>query len=183
LKIYTGFGDKGKTALLGGKVVSKSDSRVHLYGTLDELNSFLGLLLVNIQTAELKDLILELQNEIFVLSSEIAAGDEKMLASFKDKIGAPQVDKLEAAIDRLSDKIPPLKKFILPGGSEAAAVAHIARTVCRRAERLWVELNAQDPLPFEQGVYLNRLSDLLFVVARYLNVINGTPEITWQGLR
>ncbi len=183
MKIYTGFGDQGKTSLFGGKVVSKNDPRVNLYGTLDELNSFLGLVIAKSANKAVNETLEIIQNELFVLSTHIAAGDSKSTAGLKDKISKEHIRSMEQTIDRFNEQLPELKQFILPGGNEAAAVAHIARTVCRRAERLWVELNEREELPAEQGVYLNRLSDLLFVIARYLNLSLGGMETFWRGLR
>jgi len=183
MKIYTGFGDAGKTALLGGEVVLKSNARVHLYGTLDELNSVIGLLRSHVVNADVNGRLLQIQHQIFVLSAEIAAGNEQAQNKLSEHIEAGHIQDLENSIDAMSAQMPPLKNFILPGGTEAAAFSHLARTVCRRAERLLVELQQLQSLRPPLLIYLNRLSDYFFVLARFLNFLAGQPDVSWQGLK
>ncbi len=183
MKIYTGVGDKGKTHLFGGQVVSKSALRIETYGTLDELNSFLGLLESKLSNAEINQLLEKLQSQIFTLSSEIATPDEIQRAKFKERIGTEDIRFLEQTIDHYSEKLPQLKSFILPGGGEAGALCHIARTICRRAERNLIRWGQEEAVENQWIVYLNRLSDLLFVLARYLNLMEGKQETVWKGLR
>ncbi len=183
MKIYTGFGDEGKTALLGGKVVPKNDVRVHLYGTLDELNSVLGLLRGKVDEADSDAMLLQIQHQLFVFSSEIAAGNEQAKNKLTQRIEEEHIKALETSIDKISEKIPPLKNFILPGGTEAAAFSHLARTICRRAERILVELHQFQSMRPALLVYLNRLSDYFFILARYFNFLAGQPDVSWQGLQ
>lgn len=183
MKIYTGFGDAGKTSLLGGAVVPKNDARVHLYGTLDELNSVIGLLRSKVDEQHSTDLLLQIQHHVFVLSSELAAGTEQATSKLTELITEEHIHMLEAAIDAMSEILPPLKNFILPGGTEAAGFSHLARTVCRRAERLLVELQQLQSVRPAALIYLNRLSDYFFVLARYLNFLSGVADVSWPGLK
>ncbi|HED11998.1 MAG TPA: cob(I)yrinic acid a,c-diamide adenosyltransferase [Caldithrix abyssi] len=183
MKIYTGFGDKGKTALFGGGRVDKHDLRVECYGTIDELNSQLGFVNSFPLSPETGDIILRLQNELFILGSEVATPDERQREGFTEHIDGGRVQELEKTIDLLQNRLSPLKKFILPGGSPAAAACHVARTICRRAERLLSRLNAHEDVENNWLVYLNRLSDLLFVLARIINKESSTADIVWQGIR
>ncbi len=183
MKIYTGFGDKGKTALFGGGRVDKHDLRVECYGTIDELNSQLGFVNSFPLSPETGDLILRLQNELFILGSEVATPDEKQRAGFTEHIDTERTIELEKTIDALQEQLTPLKKFILPGGSPAAAACHVARTICRRAERHLSLLSTLEQTENVWLVYLNRLSDLLFVLARIINKESSTPDIVWQGIR
>jgi len=181
MKIYTGFGDRGKTSLFGGEVVQKDDPRIELYGTLDELNSLLGLLRAKNTDKQIDSRLRREQSHIFTLSSEIATPDPKIRHKIPSPLTLTEAGQLEKEMDELSQKLPALKNFILPGGSEAAAIAHIARTVCRRCERLFVALHEQSKQREELLVYLNRLSDWLFLIARYLNKLSNIKETTWDG--
>ncbi len=183
MKIYTGAGDSGSTHLFGGKKVLKSDWRIETYGTLDELNSFLGLLQAKLVNAQIKKLLEKIQAQIFTLSSEVATPDEIQRSKFKDRIGQPEIQFLEQTIDHYAAQLPELKSFILPGGGEKGALCHVARTICRRAERNLIRWSEEEAIENQWIVYLNRLSDLLFVLARYLNLLDGRQEITWKGLR
>ncbi|HHM01922.1 MAG TPA: cob(I)yrinic acid a,c-diamide adenosyltransferase [Caldithrix abyssi] len=183
MKIYTGFGDKGQTALFGGSTVNKHDLRVECYGTIDELNSQLGFVNSFSPSPETGELILRIQNELFILGSEVATPDKKQRERFTDHIDAGHIEELEKTIDLLQNHLQPLKKFILPGGAPAAAACHVARTVCRRAERLLSLLNSHEQIEKNWLVYLNRLSDLLFVLARIINKESSKPDIVWQGIR
>jgi len=181
MKIYTKTGDEGKTSLFGGKRVWKDDLRIQAYGTVDELNSILGLALNEIKNEELKKVISSIQNELFVLGSDLATPAEKN----KIKIKVPRVDasntkQIENLIDKFDSQLPSLKNFILPGGLKGAAFLHNARTVCRRTEREVVALSKIDEVNHEIIIYLNRLSDLLFVLARYENYSNKIADVIWQ---
>ena len=172
-KIYTRTGDRGETGLGDGTRVAKDDPRVHALGAVDELNSQLGLLLAESLTPEVRACLLRIQHDLFDLGGELSIPGHRLLSE-------GQVSQLEHWIDHHNAALPPLKEFILPGGSREAALAHVARTVCRRAERALVTLR-QDQDAAELGVrYLNRLSDLLFVLARVLNRARGEPDVLWQ---
>lgn len=180
-KLYTGTGDKGQTALVGGKKVSKAHPRLEAYGTVDELNAHLGLLIAHLEEPSVKKLLLFVQHKLFNLGGYLATEHETPTKTLC-QISKHDVERLEEALDQLDSELPPLQAFILPGGSPQAAQAHVCRTVCRRAERRMVQLT-------ETGIYLeaaavvfmNRLSDLLFVVARSENLRNGKSEIIWNN--
>ncbi len=174
MKIYTGSGDRGQTSLFGGKKVPKDNLRVQVYGTLDEVNSMIGFLRSKNNFQAVDSSLRKIQNDIFVLSAEIASPGQK---SIEKKIDQISIEYLEKLIDSLSDELVPLKKFILPGGCEVAAICHLTRTICRRAERLFVELLHQEEFRKELLVYINRLSDFFFVLARYLNFSEGVEDI------
>ncbi len=183
MNIYTKTGDQGKTSLVGGLRIDKSDLALDVYGTIDELNSFLGYLQSKINTGSCHEILNRIQNQLFVLSAEIATPDAQKRAAYKDRISEEDIAFLEQTIDEISEKLPQLRAFILPGGSERGAICHIARTVCRRAERLLVKWSQEQEIEPIWLKYLNRLSDLLFVFARYLNKIDGRQEIKWGGVR
>ena len=180
MKIYTGFGDTGKTSLLGGKKVDKNNPQVELYGTLDELNSFIGLLLTKKVPDQIRDQLLKIQSQIFILSSEAAKPAGKEIKNSIEKIGQNDIDFLEENIDSISAKLEPLIFFILPGGSEESALSHICRTVCRRAERLLSGLYHENILRDTLLIYLNRLSDYFFVTARFLNHVHGIKDVKME---
>jgi len=183
MKIYTGFGDEGKTALFGGETVKKNHMRVEMYGTLDELNSLIGILRNKNTDKEIDQILSKVQNEIFTYGAEIATPDAGKREKFTDQISEIHINALENSIDKYSEKIPALNKFILPGGSEAASYAHLARTVCRRAERMLISLANEIDIRGSLIIYLNRLSDLFFVLARYQNVLNSVDDVVWEGIR
>ena len=183
MKIYTGFGDKGNTALFGGQTVKKDNLRVEMYGTLDELNSFLGILSNKNKDSEIGTIVNNIQNEIFIFGSEMATPPAKERGSLAEYISEKHVNELEKAIDKITEELPELKNFILPGGSEAACYSHVARTVCRRAERMLIKLAEGTEIREVLIVYLNRLSDLLFTIARYENKIEHINEVIWEGIR
>lgn len=183
MKIYTGFGDDGKTALFGGETVQKNHSRVEMYGTLDELNSLIGLLRNKNQNKDIDKLLKDIQNGLFTYGAEIATPNIEKRASFSEHISDIHITSLEAIIDRYMEKLPSLTKFVLPGGCEAAGFAHLARTVCRRAERMLISLANEIEIRRELIVYLNRLGDLLFVIARYENMLNEVNDVIWDGIR
>lgn len=182
MKIYTGFGDKGNTALFGGQVVLKSDLRVDLYGTLDELNSIIGLLKTKIDDEHSGQILERIQNELFVCSAEIATPDKEKHRNFDHLIEQEDVARLEQEIDRMDEQLPPLRNFILPGGCEAAALAHVARTVCRRAERILTALSQSTDMRIILNTYLNRLGDHLFMMARYQNHLRRMRDVIWKGI-
>lgn len=181
MKIYTKTGDSGETSLFGGRRVWKDDLRISAYGTVDELNAVLGIALTEINDEELKIVLKSLQNELFVLGSDLATPLDKGNKGFQiPRIEKSYSERLEKLIDNFDAKLPELKNFILPGGSKGAANLHLARTVCRRAEREVVSLSRNEEINVEVEIYLNRLSDLLFVLARYQNFVTGTKDINWQ---
>lgn len=180
-KIYTKTGDKGETSLIGGTRVPKYHERIEAYGTLDELNSYLGLLRDQAIDAHSRTLLLEIQDRIFTAESLLAADP---LKEFKTLPGLTESDiqLLEDEIDKMNETLPPLSSFILPGGQASASLSHVARCVCRRAERLTIKLveNNAETLQGDLVVkYLNRLSDFLFVLARKLTHDNNGTETPW----
>jgi cob(I)alamin adenosyltransferase len=180
-KLYTRGGDRGETSLFGGERVPKDHLRVDAYGQLDELSAALGLLIVALPADELRDQLQQVQNELFDLGAELATPPESRL-EYKLPPGVEEADwrRLERLLDAYDAQVPPLRTFVLPGGHETAARAHLARTVCRRAERAVVHLAHEEEVRADVITYLNRLSDFLFVVARLLNVRAGVPEVEWQ---
>ncbi len=172
-KIYTRTGDKGTTGLGGGIRVDKDSPRVEAYGTVDELNSVLGLLLADDLPDDIRDVLIDVQHDLFDLGSELCVPGRSRLSDH-------QVKRLEETLDALNEGLSPLKEFILPGGGRQAAVCHLARTVCRRAERRTISLNKAEAVSAVAMQYLNRLSDLLFVMARYLNKHAGGNDVLWQ---
>lgn len=171
MKIYTRTGDRGETSLFGGARVPKNDSRIDAYGTIDELNSHLGVVLA----IEANDQLLAVQRDLFEIGAHLASPGTSRFT------GVPQsrIDELERGIDAMEAELAPLKSFILPGGTPAAAQLHVARTVCRRAERLVVALHDDDPATQSSIAYLNRLSDYLFVAARYANHKRDVEDVPW----
>jgi cob(I)alamin adenosyltransferase len=188
MKIYTGGGDQGKTSLFSGERVFKAHARIDAYGDVDELNSVLGALAaaLPVQAAEIGTAIARLQADLMKVGAWLATSPESPALAQIEALTTADAAALEAAIDHLDASLPTLRSFILPGGHPAAAWAHIARTVCRRAERRVVGLNGADADPARQGhyagllVYLNRLSDYLFVLARHLNHVTGISERIWK---
>jgi cob(I)alamin adenosyltransferase len=172
-KIYTRTGDAGTTGLGDGKRVSKDSLRVHTMGEVDELNAVIGILLTETLPQDIEALLTGVQHDLFDLGGEICIPGMAL-------ISAAQVERLETELDRLNEDLEPLKDFILPGGSRAAAYAHLARTVCRRAERSIVALALEEAVNDAPRQYLNRLSDLLFVLGRSLNRSAGCGDVLWQ---
>jgi len=180
VRIYTRTGDGGETALLGGQRVRKSALRVEAYGELDELNACLGLALAAEADAPTANLLIEIQRHVFALSARLAdARDGAEAPTEKTAFPEAHVARLERAIDLAEEALPPLRTFVIPGGTEVAARLHLARTVCRRAERRLVALAGTENVPAVFLAYLNRLSDLLFVLARAANHQAGVPEAPW----
>jgi cob(I)alamin adenosyltransferase len=180
MKIYTRKGDKGQTSLIGRSGVDKDSPRIEAYGTVDELNAVLGLAVLSVVTSSIKALLVQIQNELFALGADLA----QVGTGRRFRIGEAEWQDLESKIDRYEEELTALHHFVLPGGSPGAALLHFARTVCRRAERLTVKAFKGDPtLNPESLIYLNRLSDLLFVLARFENMQAGEKELTWRGDR
>ncbi len=182
MKIYTKRGDQGETDLLGGGRVSKDCARVEAYGAVDELNACLGQCAAESTHDDLGEIVRDIQSSLFDLGGYLASPDTER----REKASIPQpedpdVEKLEAHIDVLEGELEPLTRFILPGGTRAAAALHLARTVCRRAERREIALHRVEPLSAAALRYLNRLSDLLFVMARVENRRAGVADIEWVG--
>ena len=179
MKIYTKTGDKGYTSLIGGTRVPKHHLRIESYGTVDELNSYIGL--IRDQTdlqAETKELLKEIQDRLFTIGSSLASDPEKSKMKIPD-LHEKDIELLETEIDTMNEQLPDLKHFILPGGSTSVSFCHIARCVCRRAERITVHLAEDSFVDQKISIYLNRLSDFLFVLARKLCFDNSLPENQW----
>ncbi len=178
MKIYTKTGDDGTTALFGGERVSKDNLRLEAYGTVDELNAVLGMAQVKV-SSDLNEFVNSLQNDLFILGADLASplGTK---SDYVPRVDKKMIEELEKSIDKYSDLIPELKQFILPGGSEGSGILHFARTVCRRAERNTVTLAKSIEINVNVIVYLNRLSDLLFVLSRYENAVRGIEDIPWK---
>ncbi len=182
LKIYTKTGDKGKTSLIGGTKVPKSNIRIEAYGTIDELNSFIGLTADYINRQDVKTILKEIQDRLFTIGSSLACDpDKEPLLKIPD-LKESDIEFLEKNIDAMNTELKPMKSFILPGGHVAISTAHVTRCVCRRAERICVNMQEQqleiDPLIIK---YLNRLSDYLFVLARYAGHLLGVEDIPWKA--
>ncbi len=178
MKIYTRGGDQGETSLFGGERVRKSDPRIDAYGTVDELNSVIGMARVLWAHSPLDRQLLHVQSDLFDLGAHLASPNETRRA-FGVKL--ERIAELEHEIDAMEVELTPLRSFILPGGSAAAAQLHVARTVCRRAERLVVALGDQTSAAATNLAYLNRLSDYLFVAARFANLKQGVGDVTWAA--
>ncbi|HVX09779.1 MAG TPA: cob(I)yrinic acid a,c-diamide adenosyltransferase [Pirellulales bacterium] len=179
MKIYTKTGDRGETGLFGGPRVGKDHPRVEAYGDVDELNAFLGLVRCEPLDERIGSLLANIQNELFDLGAELASPDPEHSGT-KWCAGA-EITRLESAIDEHEAALTPLKAFILPGGVRSAALLHVARTICRRAERRVVTLSRDEDLSDDVVVYLNRLGDLLFVLARVVNHSAGCGDVPWES--
>lgn len=175
-KIYTRTGDDGTTGLGDGSRTQKDSLRVEAYGTVDELNSTIGLLIASLEQESIQSVLLDIQHDLFDLGGELCVPGMEMILD-------RHIDRLETELDKLNADLPPLKDFILPGGSLAAAQAHLARTICRRAERRVISLARQEPVNDPVIRYLNRLSDLLFVIARTVARASGAGEVLWNHER
>jgi cob(I)alamin adenosyltransferase len=177
-RIYTKTGDSGETGLYGGTRIPKHHVRIEAYGTVDELNSFVGFLSESVAQAPVKDLLIHVQNNLFTIGGMLALDPSKSLKV--PLITEGDISRLENAIDAMEEDLPPIKQFILPSGHINGSLAHVVRTVCRRAEREVVALHSleqTDPLIIK---YLNRLADYFFVLARYLNMLAGAEERPWK---
>lgn len=179
MKVYTKTGDKGSTALLGGTRVSKAHLRLEAYGTVDELNSYMGLLRDQEVNKDRSELLKQIQDRLFTLGAQLATAPDKNVRKVPD-LHDSDLEVLEKAIDQMEEELPPLKYFILPGGHQAVSFCHIARTVCRRTERATVALNEQEEVAEIMIRYLNRLSDYLFVLARKMGQELGAEEVNWR---
>lgn len=184
MKIYTRTGDTGQTSLVGGIRVPKTHPRLEAYGTLDELNSHVGLLISLVNDSAKRELLHTIQEDLFVVSSNLATDTTKKPLPQSGMVGAERVEALEQVIDQLSEMLPPQRAFVLPGGCTAAAEAHVCRTVCRRAERRILALEEAD-IHVDATLlrYVNRLSDYFFMLARALNTERGEAEACWNPKR
>jgi cob(I)alamin adenosyltransferase len=178
MKIYTKTGDKGFTSLIGGTRVPKHHLRIESYGTVDELNSFIGLIRDQQISDYDKEVLKQIQDRLFTIGSSLAADPDKSKMVIPD-LHAEDIELLEKEMDRMNETLPELRHFILPGGSNAISYCHIARCVCRRAERLTVHLAEESTVDEKVNVYLNRLSDYLFTLARMIGYVNKVPENQW----
>jgi cob(I)alamin adenosyltransferase len=185
MKIYTKTGDKGTTALFGGTRVPKHHIRIESYGTVDELNSYIGLIRDQAIDDDYKKILIGIQDKLFTVGSILATDPEKaVLKSGKERLNIPKISEtdielLEKEMDRMNEQLPPMTHFVLPGGHTTVSYCHISRCVCRRAERLAVLLNDESPVDAKVLTYLNRLSDYLFVLARKLSNDLQAEEIKW----
>ena len=179
MKVYTKTGDAGTTSLVGGKRVDKACARLESYGTIDELNAQVGLLLTYVTEPADRDCLIGIQNCLFVVGAQLATEPESSHV-LSHTIAAENVTALEFQIDRATEGLPKWRGFTLPGGCRAAALAHVCRTVCRCAERRILALNATEPVSPQLLAYVNRLSDYFYVLALRLNFLQGTEEILWK---
>ncbi len=179
MKIYTKTGDRGTTSLFGGKRVDKNSARIEAYGCVDELNSLIGVIVASEPSADVLKKLIRIQDELFVLGSDLAT-------PLGVKVKIPKITKsfitrLEKEIDAFDKNLPALRNFILPGGRNIGSKLHLARTVARRAERRIVDLSHTEKINQNSLIYINRLSDWLFVMARYVNSLEKVKEVTWKG--
>jgi len=181
MKIYTKTGDAGQTSLFGGVRTNKNDPRIEAYGTVDELNSVLGIALSFKTTEQGKNILNKIQQNLFVVGADLATPEGRKERI--KRVGQKEIDWLEAKIDDLQSGLPELKSFILPGGSKSGSYLHLARTVCRRAERAIVSCRKKEAVSDHLLIYVNRLSDLLFVLARHENHQQGIEETPWKPMR
>lgn len=186
-KVYTRTGDRGTTRLVGGEERRKDDARIEAYGTVDELNAVIGIARAEAEgaseesSAQLDAILADIQDDLFNVGTDLATPEVARWESMH-RVGDAEIVRLEEVIDRLNDPLPPLKEFVLPGGGKLGAALHLARTVCRRAERRSIPLAEEQPELLDGPIrYLNRLSDLLFVMARTAARGQGRGEITWRN--
>lgn len=181
MKIYTKTGDKGETSLIGGTRVPKFHSRIEAYGSVDELNSFVGLIRDHNHTDDkINAILLEIQDRLFTLESHLAEDPQGVLTRKLPQLFHDDVQLLENEIDRMNEELPDLESFILPGGHPLVSYCHLARTVCRRAERVCIKVAEQFEVPALDLQYLNRLSDYFFVLARYFGKLTKSIETPWK---
>lgn len=180
MKIYTKTGDTGQTSLISGRRVSKADSRIDSYGTVDELNSWIGLVRDQAVNTSRRDLLKEIQDRLFTVGATLATDPDKTPRKAMPDIVEADITLLEQAMDSMDAELPELRAFVLPGGHESVSYAHLARTVCRRAERLVITLNNESPVDPLVIQYLNRLSDYLFVLSRKMTQELGSEEVAWK---
>ncbi|UTW63528.1 cob(I)yrinic acid a,c-diamide adenosyltransferase [bacterium SCSIO 12741] len=179
MKVYTKTGDKGETSLLGGTRVSKDDIRIETYGTVDELNSHVGLIRDQEMDSSLKEVLIEIQDRLFTLGSHLASDPEKTPRKLPG-MSEDDITLLEQKMDEMNEELEPMRSFVLPGGHTTVSYCHIARCVCRRAERLAIRLKRESYVDSLGIRYLNRLSDYLFVLSRRLTQDLGATEIPWE---
>ena len=182
MKIYTKTGDKGKTGLFGGERVFKDSQRIRAYGTIDELNAFVGLVITEVKDSSVKSLLSDIQNKLFIIGSDLATPENnkiKKLDIYRTPI--EYYKQLEKHIDEYEVKLDEIRNFILPGGSKSASLLHVCRTIARRAEREIVALNNTVKIGNNIIIFMNRLSDLFFVLSRYENMISGIPDVLWKS--
>ena len=180
MKIYTKTGDKGETGLFGGERVSKNNLRLNAYGSIDELNSFLGLAVIEVTNNEIKNVLKDLQNKLFVLGSDLATPETEKNAKLKiTRLPESYITDTEKTIDKFEAQLDELKNFILPGGSKGSAILHVCRTISRRAEREVVALKNTENIGENIVIFLNRLSDLFFVLSRFENKYSNIPDTKW----
>ena len=179
--VYTRTGDMGSTGLVGGTRIKKSDPRIHLYGEVDELNSFIGVGISLLDSTFDKTFLYQIQSLLFDLGSNLACEKDKRGQFKLPQIKLTSIEKMESDIDQMDASLTPLKHFILPGGHPAAAAFHVCRTTCRRVERQMVDFEDHAPgeVPENALVFINRLSDYFFILSRYINFIKGTEETQW----
>lgn len=181
-KIYTKTGDKGSTSLIGGVRVPKNHIRIESYGTVDELNSYLGMVNDMAANEKISEWLREIQDRLFTIGSVLATNPDKEVKMKLPDVHLEDVQWLEQRIDEMNEVLPEMRSFIIPGGQIAASTCHVARCVCRRAERICVGMQEQgEHIPELIIQYLNRLSDFLFVLARYIGHINGAAELPWRA--
>ncbi len=180
MKIYTKTGDQGLTSLIGGTRVPKSSLRIDCYGTVDELNSYIGLLRDQEVNAPRREILKEIQDRLFTIGSHLATDPSQDVHKRLPDLHAADVALLETQMDLMSEALPPLREFVLPGGHPAVSFGHVARCVCRRAERLAVHLGEESSVEDLVVMYLNRLSDYLFVLSRAMAQDLGVGEVTWK---
>ncbi|HMU42285.1 MAG TPA: cob(I)yrinic acid a,c-diamide adenosyltransferase [Ignavibacteriaceae bacterium] len=180
MKIYTKTGDNGETSLFGGERVGKNNIRIKAYGSLDELNSFIGLTLAKVKNEKIQEVLFNLQNKLFIVGSDLATPSSEKNKKLNIQRTSPEyITEVENWIDEFSSNLDDLKNFILPGGSEGAALLHICRTIARRAEREIVELKRTEQINENVIIFTNRISDLFFVLSRYENKHSNIPDIKW----
>jgi len=177
MKIYTKTGDDGNTGLQGNFRIAKSHPRIMAYGTVDEANAAIGIVLTNSLDDDVNQLLSQIQNDLFLLGSDLS---NKNLNDLKNRVSLNMIEKLEGSIDTFESELPPITNFILPGGNVAASQIHQVRTIVRRAETLVVKLSDKDEINSNCIKYLNRLSDLMFVMGRLINKRNGVEDIIWK---
>jgi len=180
MKIYTKTGDKGETSLFGGERVGKNNVRIKAYGSLDELNSFIGLTLAKVKNKKIKEVLFNLQNKLFIVGSDLATPSTEKNKKLNIQRTPPEyINEVEKWIDDFSSDLDELKNFILPGGSEGAAFLHVCRTIARRAEREIVELKRNEQITENVIIFINRISDLFFVLSRFENKHSNIPDVKW----
>ncbi|MFC2085266.1 cob(I)yrinic acid a,c-diamide adenosyltransferase [Bacteroidota bacterium] len=182
MKIYTKTGDKGETSLLGGNRISKDHKRIDSYGSVDELNAVIGLARTEVLSDQVEQSLKKIQNNLFIVGADLASPLDNINSKKIERVNDLMISDLERLIDDFDEKLNELKNFILPGGTKSASLLHLARTICRRTERELVKLSKSVDIGDKLIVYLNRLSDLLFVLARYENLVNDTPDEFWNKL-